>query len=702
MKSYIKSAFLALGAIALFASCDENAWNDDLDGFEVPEIGNAKKTVNYTLTAADYNQISTGSVYTAYAKEQGPEAEAALKLVGSTQSFANEDDARAYLKLFLANSSNNFYVLSNGSAVKVTYNLAGELPDVVNGINASTDTYTVTEEDYIAAYGSDEDYIDAFSPATPASRSIPGILKTQFPDAAAGRYAVVTYNQASQNPIFTTVGGGDEPGFEITSTLFDLAVGDNVDVLGYVTAINSRGFVLTDNAGSILCYQASGFNVDNVAIGDVVSISSEVGAYNKGFQFAISDGSYTVEGSSKYTYPAPTDYTGAMMDEAITRTDNAFCEYVSIVGKASVSGNYYNFIVDGAATAQGSGYMVPDAIRAQITDGETYRINGYFSSISGGRYFNMVIVSVENMKNATPAKRAPAAPVPSTVTNAMYSFNGTSWSAVNDVVLLQPADYTAMGQSYGNLSGNLPSQLLPKFLTTNFPYAAADDVKTVAYLYYGSDKVTAYRADQYVFDGSEWTLNTGAEPITSQFVRQDGNWTFDPSVVLTLPYARNTDPSYTTYMACVQWVFDNISKPMGGTSLVSDKTNPTPFIDYRGNAEFYSGASAFYGNVDVRASTAKTNAPADYTGYDGLSDEEITLLIKRRFCFQTMPGALAALYPDATPIAGMDVTYTINFTAYEDGGVTTEYTVIYKVEGPAKFTFVSCNWFAEGEATPLD
>lgn len=702
MKSYIKSAFLALGAVALLASCDENSWNDDLDGFEVPEVGKDIKTLNYTLTAADYNQIATGSAYTEYAKQQGAEAEEALKLVGTTQSFANEADAQAYLKLFLTNTSNNFFVLSNGSAVKLTYNLAGELPEVVKGIDASTSTYTVTEEDYIAAYGSDEDYIDAFSPATPASRSIPGILKAQFPAAEAGQYAVVTYNQASQNPIFTTVGGGEEPGFEITSALEDLAVGDFVEVVGYVTAINTRGFVLTDNAGSILCYQASGFSIDNVAIGDVVSIAAEVGAYNKGFQLAISDGSYTVEGSSEYTYPEPVYYTGEMMDQAITRSDNDFCQFVSIVGKASVSGNYYNFIVDGAATAQGSGYMVPDAIRAMIADGETYRITGYFSSISGGRYFNMVIVGVEDMKNAAPAFRAPAAPVPSTATNAMYSFNGTSWSAVSDVVLLQPADYTAMGQSYGNLSGTLPEQILPKFLSVNFPYAAADDVKTVAYLYYNADKVTAYRADEYVFDGTEWKLNNGSEPATSQFVKQDGEWAFNPSVVLTLPYARNTEPSYTTYMACVQWVFDNISKPMGGTSLVTEKGKASPFIDYRGNAEFYSGASAFYGNVDVRASTALTNAPANYTGYDGLSDEEITLLIKRRFCFQTLPGALAILYPDATPIAGMDVTYTINFTAYEDGGVDNEYTVVYTVAGPAEFKFVSCTWFAEGEATPLD
>lgn len=686
MKSYIKHFLPGIAALALFTACDENSWNDDLDGFKVPEIGSST-TASYTLTDADYTQIS-GYASSATTEEEKAE----LAAVGTNKAFVSEAQAQKLITLFLANASNNFFVKNNGSSINVSYRVSGEQNAVATAINASTKRYTVSEEDYIAAYGSDDNYIDAFSPATPASRSVPALLKAQFPDAQNGQYAVVTYNQASQNPIFGNV-GGDTPTYEITSALTDLAEGDGVDVTGYVTAIDARGFVLTDNAGSILCYQASGFNTDNVSIGDVVSISAEVGAYNKGFQIAITDGSYTVEGSSKYTYPAPKEYTGAMIDQAITRTDNEFCEYVTFIGTVKVSGNYTNILVDGATNAQASPYQATSAIKAQLTDGAQVRITGYFCSISGGRYFNVVITDVTPVGKAGKPHRAPAAPVPSEVVNALYLFNGTSWSASSDAVVLQPADYTAMGQSYGNLSNNLPAQLLPIYLKTKYPYAQTDDTKVVAYLYY-ANKETSYRATEFVFDGSEWAINSDTETVTTQFVKKNNNWNFDPSVTLYLPYARNTEPSYTVYMACVNWVFDNISKPMGGTSLKAPTAaEAAPFIDYRGNAEFYSGASAFYGNVDVRSTTALNNAPAGYTGYDGLSSEQITELVKERFCYEVMPGALKALYPEAKPVDGIDVKYTITFTAYEDGGVNNEYTLVYIVDAPGSFKFESCGWF---------
>ncbi len=33
MNTIIKNGFLALGAVALIAGCEENDWNDKLDGF---------------------------------------------------------------------------------------------------------------------------------------------------------------------------------------------------------------------------------------------------------------------------------------------------------------------------------------------------------------------------------------------------------------------------------------------------------------------------------------------------------------------------------------------------------------------------------------------------------------------------------------------------------------------------------------------
>lgn len=685
MNTIIKHSFLALGAVALLAGCDENDWNDKLDGFEVPEPGTSVETLNYTLTAADYTKILNQAPYTSI----GTQEERAL--IAATNSFTTDTEARQFIPAILRDSTNNFFALSNGSAVKVTYNVAANRTQSVLLINKGVELLTLSEDDYMTIWGSDDNYINAFSPSHPfSSRTVNGILKAEFPDAEAGQYAVVTYNEATENPIFGTIGGDEpdvpEPSFQPTSVIGSAAEGDAVDIKGYITAVNNRGFILTDNSGSILCYQASGFDVASVAVGNQISLSGEVGSYGKGLQIAITEESYTVEGTGEYTYPAPVVYTGAMMDEAVARTGNELAQYVQFTGKASVSGNYYNFAVDGASTAQGSGYQVPQFIRDQITAGETYIVRGYFASVSSGKFFNVVITSVENAANASkaPAHRAPVNDVTTTVKNAILYFDGTSWLSMNGVEVLQPADYKAMGQTYPNLSGSLPSQLLPIYLKNSHPYAEAGDEIVVAYNYYNGSG-SSYQAAQYIFNGSDWALNAGE--TTSQFVKRNGFWVFDPSVVITLPESR-TEPSLTYYTAAVNWVFNNISKPMGGVSL---KDGPYMDVKY-GNSEFYSGTSFYYCNVDIRGANAKSKFPELYEEY---TDDEVTALMQKRFCLETMPAVLAQLNPDAVPVDGMEVTYTVNFTAYT--GARSVETVVYTVTGKGQFQYKSCTWFANGE-----
>ena len=684
----------------MLSGCDENDWNDKLDGFDVPPSYSKVETVNYTLTAADYATIASNSTNKSLAQAAGEEAVAALAAIGTNGAFASEADARLYLPALLANSSFPYFSMNNGSSVKVTYNLSTNQPEEVKAINAGVLSYTVSESDYQNAWGSEDDFIGAFAPAMTAASKLPSILREAYPDATAGQYAVVSYKEASTNPVFGNVGENPEPEWEMSDVIATVAKNDVVEINGIVTAIDSRGFILSDASGSILCYQANGFDVNSVQLGSQLTLNGTVSSYNKGYQIAITSESYTVEGKDEaFTYPTPKTVTGADMDAAITRTDDAIAEYVTFTAKASVSGNYYNFIVDGATSSQGSGYMVPDNIRDLISNGETYTICGYFSSISGGKYYNVVISSVNGetgfaASKSAPVHRAPAAEVPAESKAAIYYFNGASWSLPESaMVVLQPADYTAMGQSYGNLSGTLPQQLIPVYLAQKFPYAADDAAEIVVYKYYDG-AATDFRATEFFKANGEWAQNTGA--TTDQFTKQNGNWAYNPSVIVTLPYARNTDPSYTYYMACVNWVFDNVTKKLYPDATPANGERPgPPFIDYRNNAEFYSGASAYYGNVDVRATTAKNNAPEGYDGYDGLSDDEIMLLIKKRFATESMPGALGILYPDAAPVEGMEVTYTINFTAYD--GAAVETTIVYTVSGPGQFKYKSSTWIEEGQ-----
>ncbi len=696
-----KYTILAAALALTLTACDENEWNEKLDGFEVPPAYSKTETILYTLTAADYKTIATNSTNEALAEKEGDAAVTALAAVETDCAFATEEDARLYIPALLSSSSFPYFALNNGSSIKVTYNLSTNQPAEVLAINdpANVSSYTVTEADYQLAWGSDDDFIGSFAPAVTAASKLPAILKNVYDDAVAGQYVVVSYKEASTNPIFGSVGGSDEPEEEwaISSVIGSVQVGDAVEINGIVTAIDTRGFILTDATGSILCYQSSGFSTDAVSIGTQVTLNGSVTAYNTGLQIAITSDSYTVEGVQDYTYPTPKTVTGADMDAAVARTGDSLAEYVTFIGKASVSGNYYNFIVDGASSSQGSGYMVPDYIRSLMTDGETYTICGYFSSVSSGKYYNVVITSVDGKTTsaaAAPAlRRAPAAEVPSESKNAIYYFNGSTWSVPASTVILQPSDYTAMGSTYGNLSSGQPEEFLPKYLSATFPYATEGDEEIVVYKLYSNGSTTVH-ASQLIMTDGVWEMNTGA--TTDQFSKSDNVWVYNPSVIITLPYSRNTDPSYSYYMECLNWVWENVTLKLYPDSKPADGTAPgPPFIDYRNNAEYYSGASAYYGNVDVRATTALNNAPDGYTGYDGLTNEEITLLIKKRFSTETLPYAVAVMNPDAKPGNGMDVTYTVNFTAY-DGAANTE-TIVYVVTAPGVMTYKSSTWVEEGQ-----
>lgn len=52
MKKYINRLAILSGCMIALAGCDDNSWNDKLDGFEEPSISDVQ-TIDYTLTAND-------------------------------------------------------------------------------------------------------------------------------------------------------------------------------------------------------------------------------------------------------------------------------------------------------------------------------------------------------------------------------------------------------------------------------------------------------------------------------------------------------------------------------------------------------------------------------------------------------------------------------------------------------------------------
>lgn len=661
-KINIKSVSLLTG-IVLLSGCGENDWNDHLDGFEVPPIYSKTETVNYTLTADDYKTIASNSTNKTLASEAGESEE--LAAIGTNGYFSTAAQARKYIPAFVSNSSFPYFTLNNGSSLKIGYDLVINQPEEVLAINKGVKTYTVSEADYKEAWGSEEDFIPGFAPITPASASLAGILKAQFPDAEKGEYAVVSYQEASTNPVFGNAEG--------SAVYIDESFAEGVGsfTIENVTLPSGLSYVWNHDAG-YSCMKASAYANKTNFDSESWLISPEV---------KLSD-----KANAVLTFDQAVQYF-----KDIETAKNEASINVRVSG-----GAWKKLTVPGFPEKLSWSFVASRDIDLSAYNGKTIQIGFCYKSTASkaGTWEVNNVKLADGGKTRSLSTRAAAAPVATTGKNTIYVFDGSEWNVPGSICVLQPDDYTAMGQSRGNLSGSLPAELLPVYLSQKLPYAADDAAEIVAYKYYDGS-ATSYKAKQFTKTEGVWVINNGA--TVDQFTKKDNVWQFNPSVEMTLPYSRNTDPTYTYFMACKDWVFTNVTKKLYPDASPANGSKPgPPFIDYRNNAEFYSGVSAYYGNVDVRANTAKSNAPEGYTGYDGLTDDEISELVKKRFATETFPGALAMLHADAEPVAGMDVTYTYKFTAYTAEGAK-EYTIVYIVTGKGEFTFSSCDWWANGK-----
>ena len=464
-----------------------------------------------------------------------------------------------------------------------------------------------------------------------------------FVSISSGKYINVVVVSVDEEP---AIGGGEETN-SYTSVLGSAVLGDFVEVNGYISAVSAQGPILTDNGGSLLLFKTSGYEV-----GDVVSVSGTISSYGKGFQIGTSDITIEKRGTTTVTYPAPMEITGAMADELLTtRVDDEYAYYAKMTGTVAINDKYYNFILPGATTAQGSFYGATDELKAQLTDGLECTIYGYFTSLSGGKYINMVVTSIET----APAATALALKVKSEKRYAYFKFNGTAYEAT-DIVAVQPSDYTSMGQGYGNFTNPTQDNYLPQFLAQKYPYAQVDDKIYVGFRCYAGG-ATSWKVDEYVFNG-EWTKTIYFTDKTDQFRKVEGIWEIDRTLELDYTNTSGADTK-AFYQYCVNWVYDFKDVPLGAPArdnageilsteiVLIDGNKPAGnyWVSNYGNNEFYTGASAYYGNMDWRPSAVKGGFAA--AGMGDLTDDEILAKLKENSA-EVFAEVLGYMYPEVT------------------------------------------------------
>ena len=482
MNKNILYAFMA-GATAFgLAGCNENSWNNHfLDGFEEGVDYTDSPKGSYTLTADDYSAIAK-----LLQKQASTDAEkAAAKAIGDNAYFNKTSVYPASVAVlpFLNTSSFPYYLGDDGTTVDVIFNEASSVPAELTAL-AGAKTYTVTTEDYQKVWGSETAFIKSFAPEATAASKLASLIPTTFGDekVADGTYAVVTYNTASQNPMFGFPAETPNVADLYTNNEFKAgkyvlyADGIAANIIPPTTADGKYAYFYTTDV-TVSGNQLSGFDFDNNVF--VFTATSTPGQYYMGDDFG-----HYYYGDAKYNnfYINSTALDEDRYKWTVTKND------------------------DGTWTVK------------NVLADKWVQYSAAYTSWGDYNYENgsMPVLYVPSDEAAEPVEVALYTPA-SVTENAVYYYSGSKWAVADGVVALNPADYTAMGASNNNLSD--PELYLPSFLKIKLPYAQAGDQEFVVY--------NGTTANLYVYDGSAWTLNeNGLETVTGRFEKKNGEWRF--------------------------------------------------------------------------------------------------------------------------------------------------------------------------------
>lgn len=171
-------------------------------------------------------------------------------------------------------------------------------------------------------------------------------------------------------------------------------------VVGKVTAISNQAYILSDATGSVQVYYGKTFTPANYTIGKVRTAAGKISVYNFGMEMSAID--YDVLSSGKITPAAITVMDGKALDDMVAATVgknkvvDAACpiKYIQVTGTLAVSGTYYNLTIADATTAIGSLSYPLDTFGLADMNGASVTVEGYTTSISGGKYVNIIVNKV--------------------------------------------------------------------------------------------------------------------------------------------------------------------------------------------------------------------------------------------------------------------------------------------------------------------
>lgn len=226
-------------------------------------------------------------------------------------------------------------------------------------------------------------------------------IETNLVDSFNGKYVKVTgyvlYISSKKylNVLLTGIEETEEPAPDPTvdATISEIVAAGRgtYKTSAWVAGVGKTGYLLTDKTNFLFVYEGTKWTPDLV-VGDYVTIEGDVVTYNDKLQFdntakyAKAD---APAGEDAFAPGTPKELTVELLDACI---DEITIEYVSLVGKLSISGSYYNVTVTGS---KATGSLVPPIDDISNLNGKFIKVTGFVLYLSGGKYVNIITDSIE-------------------------------------------------------------------------------------------------------------------------------------------------------------------------------------------------------------------------------------------------------------------------------------------------------------------
>jgi len=210
-------------------------------------------------------------------------------------------------------------------------------------------------------------------------------------------------------------------------------------------------FLVTDadKQDFILIYHAS---IPGIKVGDNVTVAGTMSAYSAGTGNTkqVTGATVTINSSSTYTQPEPTDITSTFDSFSATQKN----VYVSFKGTYTKSGSYYNINVSGATTNIGS-ILTPDGVDLTgLENVPNVTFTGYYLYKTGGKYLYFILTKAEKGTDPYLEISPASASVEANVTSAKFNISSNvDWTCTSQTE----------GFSVNTASGNGDAEITVNF-----------------------------------------------------------------------------------------------------------------------------------------------------------------------------------------------------------------------------------------------